>query len=66
MDFPEFYKELEAELFGAGPSIQLELILGKTPSMAVLDIIFIKGFTCSRWFMEQVRALLVVVWLTLS
>ncbi|GJT16748.1 hypothetical protein Tco_0875454 [Tanacetum coccineum] len=38
MDFLEFYKELEAELFGAGSKLmglqllQLELRLGKTPS----------------------------------
>ncbi|GKB30055.1 hypothetical protein Tco_0869456, partial [Tanacetum coccineum] len=38
MDFLEFYKELEAECFGAGTKLtglqllQLELILGKTPS----------------------------------
>ncbi|GJZ96086.1 hypothetical protein Tco_0668420 [Tanacetum coccineum] len=38
MDFPEFYKELEAEFFGAGAKLmglqllQLELRLGKTPS----------------------------------
>ncbi|GJU24989.1 hypothetical protein Tco_1163610 [Tanacetum coccineum] len=38
MDFPEFYKELEAEFFGSGAKLmgiqllQLELRLGKTPS----------------------------------
>ncbi|GKC51074.1 hypothetical protein Tco_1073819, partial [Tanacetum coccineum] len=38
MDFPEFYKELEAEFLGAGTKLmglqflQLELRLGKTPS----------------------------------
>ncbi|GJS87010.1 hypothetical protein Tco_0769646 [Tanacetum coccineum] len=38
MDFPEFYKELEAEFFGAGAKLmglqllQLELRLGKIPS----------------------------------
>ncbi|GJR87645.1 retrovirus-related pol polyprotein from transposon TNT 1-94 [Tanacetum coccineum] len=38
MDFPEFYKELEAEIYGAGAKLmglqflQLELRLGKTPS----------------------------------
>ncbi|GJS47567.1 hypothetical protein Tco_0597688 [Tanacetum coccineum] len=38
MDFPEFYKELEAEFFGAGANlmglqlVQLELRLGKIPS----------------------------------
>ncbi|GJR71749.1 retrotransposon protein, putative, ty1-copia subclass [Tanacetum coccineum] len=38
MDFPEFYKELEAEFFGAGAKLmglqllQLELRLGKNPS----------------------------------
>ncbi|GKB83438.1 hypothetical protein Tco_0950333 [Tanacetum coccineum] len=37
MDFPEFYKELEAEIYGSGAKImglqflQLELKLGKTP-----------------------------------
>ncbi|GJX39583.1 hypothetical protein Tco_0252886 [Tanacetum coccineum] len=37
MDFPEFYKELEAEFWGASEKIvglqllQLELRLGKTP-----------------------------------
>ncbi|GJR62797.1 hypothetical protein Tco_1504959 [Tanacetum coccineum] len=58
--------------------LQVELKLGKNPSRSFrpvksakilwqfLDIIFIKGFTCSRWFLEQVEALLVVVWLTLS
>ncbi|GJW31360.1 hypothetical protein Tco_0051392 [Tanacetum coccineum] len=38
MDFPELYKELEAEIYGAGEKrmglqfLQLELRLGKTPS----------------------------------
>ncbi|GJW55159.1 hypothetical protein Tco_0099244 [Tanacetum coccineum] len=38
MDFPEFYKELEAECWGASAKLmglqllQLELRLGKTPS----------------------------------
>ncbi|GKA44582.1 hypothetical protein Tco_0737306 [Tanacetum coccineum] len=38
MDFPEFYKELEAEFWGASAKLmglqllQLELRLGKTPS----------------------------------
>ncbi|GJT21357.1 hypothetical protein Tco_0891294 [Tanacetum coccineum] len=38
MDFLEFCKELEAEIFGAGAKLmgiqllQLEIILGKTPS----------------------------------
>ncbi|GJU28702.1 hypothetical protein Tco_1167323 [Tanacetum coccineum] len=75
MDFPEFYKELEAEFLGAGTKLmglqllQLELRLGKIPSRSFrpvksaeilwqfLDIIFIKGFTCSRWFLEQVFAI---------
>ncbi|GKB64205.1 hypothetical protein Tco_1453397 [Tanacetum coccineum] len=40
MDFPEFYKELEAELFGSGEKLmglqllQLELGLGKISSMS--------------------------------
>ncbi|GJZ42503.1 hypothetical protein Tco_0589389, partial [Tanacetum coccineum] len=38
IDFPEFYKELEAKIFGAGAKLmglqllQLELRLGKIPS----------------------------------
>ncbi|GJU30358.1 hypothetical protein Tco_1173947 [Tanacetum coccineum] len=66
MEFPEFYKELEAECLGAGAKLmglqllQLELRLEKIPSCSsrpvmsakilwlFLDIIFIKGFTCSR------------------
>ncbi|GJV42494.1 hypothetical protein Tco_1420934 [Tanacetum coccineum] len=40
MDFLEFYKELEAEYFGAGSKpmglqlLKLEIRLGKTPSMS--------------------------------
>ncbi|GJT13013.1 ribonuclease H-like domain-containing protein, partial [Tanacetum coccineum] len=44
MDFPEFYKKLEAEFFGASAKlmglqlIQLELILGKIPSRSFSPI----------------------------
>ncbi|GJX74734.1 hypothetical protein Tco_0313329 [Tanacetum coccineum] len=52
MDFPEFCKELEAEVFGAGAKLmgiqllQLELILGKIPSRSFRPV---KGKANKSW-----------------
>ncbi|GJW07922.1 hypothetical protein Tco_1570345 [Tanacetum coccineum] len=76
MDFPEFYKDLEAHFLGAGAQLmglqllQLELRLGKIPSRSFRPVKSAEMFwlfwaSCLfrvslRWFLEKVEALLVV------